>query len=828
MLNTFLEQALRKVDPPRPLRLLIEVNPPDLPEALKGIQAIPGVLPMTKAFRFISVVAPAARIPDLEKFGIRVHYDMPKYIKRPPEMIDALLGRVQVSAVEIPFGPAEVAIMNLRNLPLTLAGIPTAIGGMFGLKGPQIAQPNIIIVPTGETRQFVRPPKDSLLRTTKVAVLDTGLTIPHPQFAPTVVRPVLLTTTGEPPQDGLGHGQWCSTSAFGGRVNTRYGPLQGVATCIGENLLSVKCLSNIGFGSTMGVLLAMQQAIDWGAQVISMSLGGPLQGSVDEDPECKIIAEFKDQAIFVVAASNDGPSEWTIGSPAASPYAVSVGAYSTVYDGVAWFSSRGPNAGFYKQNPGRWAEDLAKYGEALQKPDCIAPGGGGTRKEDKADYIYSGVTGWTNGMQDRDPISPWDGMHGCLAAGSLVYTTDGPVKIEDIRPGDRVYSWDGTLVDGLVLNMLPQGKREIYRLDAKGFAVNATKNHPFLILPKGAPRVEWVQVQDIKDGDCIALTRRMPEHIAPELEDLVPVEMAKFLGWFMGDGWLNTRHRNHSIALANGANAVDQAYHTLFENLFDLKLRDGSNDSGWKYTYSRRLALVLKLLGLGEPHATIRLPAWVFHLSEHKRKAFLDGLIDADGSLGRGSEGRSIELASESAIAGVQCLARYSDIRAGVRRSRTRRLKAPSQAEAREATSHVLNLSNQPYSNGHSQTTLHRDPLRDFGYDPRYCFLKSVSQPQLVGETDTYDLSIDGTHNFVAEGFIAHNTSMATPHAAGVIALALEHGFVRTAGDVKQKLAAKGQSKDSARGYGMITYDALAGGEVPGSHQAARRVARDS
>mgnify|MGYP001616339621 FL=1 len=51
-------------------------------------------------------------------------------------------------------------------------------------------------------------------------------------------------------------------------------------------------------------------------------------------------------------------------------------------------------------------------------------------------------------------------------------------------------------------------------------------------------------------------------------------------------------------------------------------------------------------------------------------------------------------------------------------------------------------------------------------------------------------------------------TSMACPLAAGVIALAYEHGLIRTAHDVKQKMAQWG-GKDTNVGYGMITYPKL-------------------
>ena len=51
-------------------------------------------------------------------------------------------------------------------------------------------------------------------------------------------------------------------------------------------------------------------------------------------------------------------------------------------------------------------------------------------------------------------------------------------------------------------------------------------------------------------------------------------------------------------------------------------------------------------------------------------------------------------------------------------------------------------------------------------------------------------------------------TSMATPHAAGLIALAVENGIVSTAMDVQAKLKALG-AKSPNTGYGFLTYPVL-------------------
>jgi hypothetical protein len=415
MLNTFLAEQLRSKDPGKPLKLLLEFESQEFASEIKNRFAeVSNIIVNSPIFNFLSVEALTDFIPSFEQFSLNVHYDMPRSIFTPPLKRDPLLGLFAPSEITIPFSPTEMALRTVRNAPFTLLAVPSAIGAAFGLKTPRIAEPNVIIVPTSETRLLMKPPVDNRLRHTKVAVLDTGLTIPHPQFNVLSTRPTIRSTTGEPGLDGLGHGQWCTTCAFGGSVNTRFGRLNGVATA-NSDLMHVKCLSNLGFGSTSSILKAMEIALSWGARVISMSLGGPLQGSVEEDPECKIIQDHP-ESIFVVAAGNSGPELWTLGSPGAAPNAITVGAYSTVYDGVAMFSSRGPSATWYESHPEEFRRDSEKFSDDLLKPDCIAPGGGPVSPEQKTDVIYSGVTGWTNGMNDRNPVEPFDGMRGTSMA----------------------------------------------------------------------------------------------------------------------------------------------------------------------------------------------------------------------------------------------------------------------------------------------------------------------------------------------------------------------------------------------------------------------------
>ena len=102
----------------------------------------------------------------------------------------------------------------------------------------------------------------------RVAVLDTGMDLKHPDFRG---RSILSRSfiTGQDVQDGHGHGTHCIGTACGHKDAN--GRRYGVA--YESTIYAGKVLSNSGSGATSGIIAGMEWAISQGCQVISMSLG---------------------------------------------------------------------------------------------------------------------------------------------------------------------------------------------------------------------------------------------------------------------------------------------------------------------------------------------------------------------------------------------------------------------------------------------------------------------------------------------------------------------------------------------------------------------------
>ena len=167
-----------------------------------------------------------------------------------------------------------------------------------------------------------------------VAVLDTGIDEQHVNSFGGRIK-AIQSFTGDDGYDQQGHGTWCAGAV--GDAAHGYGSAPECTLLIG------KVLGNDGNGSEQAIINAINWAVSQGAQVISMSLGGP--GTEDGPMALAANAAAAKGVVVVCAAGNSGyPSRNTIMAPALATGTLCVRAVDT-NDSVASFSSDGPRPG---------------------------------------------------------------------------------------------------------------------------------------------------------------------------------------------------------------------------------------------------------------------------------------------------------------------------------------------------------------------------------------------------------------------------------------------------------------------------------------------------
>ena len=149
----------------------------------------------------------------------------------------------------------------------------------------------------------------------RVAVLDTGMDLGHPDFAGRII--VSQTFVGQPVQDLHSHGTHCIGTACGPKSPAGTTPRYGIA--FGAHIFVGKVLSNAGGGSSASVLAGMNWAIANQCQVISMSLGS--QSPVQAAYTAAGAQALAKGCLIVAAAGNDAAGT---GAPANSPTILSV------------------------------------------------------------------------------------------------------------------------------------------------------------------------------------------------------------------------------------------------------------------------------------------------------------------------------------------------------------------------------------------------------------------------------------------------------------------------------------------------------------------------
>ena len=405
---------------------------------------------------------------------------------------------------------------------------------------------------------------------------------------------------------------------------------------------------------------------------------------------------------------------------------------------------------------------------------------------------------WLDDNNSQIPFRDWQIAHfrlltnslylpyGCIVGDTKIETEDGYKEIQDIHVGDKVWTFNTSTQErelALVTMQMNKGEKDVYRVSTKHNFLEGTSDHKILCAING--NFEYKEIKDITINDLVAIRQgskigkdikidktKMPSsrnrgikwfddniNIIP---DYVNSELAELFGFIIGDGSVTY---DRIITLAGGVqNTFNDKYQELIEKYSNSKgKRHYRNDGSLRaITFnSRFFGEILKRLGYICGYNNKRIPSWVFESKEDIKKAFIKGLINADGYMfiderkKNSSIRYDIELENESLIKDLKILVQSLGWKSGQIFSRNR------DPHFSKKIGKIMNFSGKSFMLSFYETYNSQEKVNDtISRLTNDYKLEKVRSIEYIGKSETYDITVSNDNsNFFANGIITHNCS---------------------------------------------------------------------
>lgn len=394
---------------------------------------------------------------------------------------------------------------------------------------------------------------------------------------------------------------------------------------------------------------------------------------------------------------------------------------------------------------------------------------------------------------------------GCLTADTLVPTDQGPLPIHQVKEGMMVHSFDGgifregsrptwrlrgDLVRRKILAMIPQGKAQVYALKTATRTITGTADHPILVLTRTKKEnrrqhhyaLEWRKLASIRPDDRILVVKKLPQDQGRSLElpktysgsnGRNPVQLPshtsddlmRLLGYFLGDG---------SVRMANGkfwgvwfSEPMDGRYRAFYMRLLrQLFGFQRIHERPEKFAaLSASVAELFERLGFHKGALDKTVPPWVFGLPNAQKQSLIEGYCDADGHRRKATAGHRrggwmcFESPNRQLVEGIRSLGMDVGLKVGNLNHRSRTIRVPSTRQELTRTFWGFEANLQTKTSVYGAGLIRGKMGRiGKGLIHEYIGFEKVRSIEPIGVKEVYDLHVEGEHNFVADGFIVHNT----------------------------------------------------------------------
>lgn len=433
--------------------------------------------------------------------------------------------------------------------------------------------------------------------------------------------------------------------------------------------------------------------------------------------------------------------------------------------------------------------------------------------------VYNLVT--KRAVAYRDAVMEWvDGNLGCVCAGELVYTERGPVPIEQVEPGTRVWSFDESRrlwVLRPVVARKASGTQQVYEIAlSNGRTLRLTANHPLLTVqydptrPKklGRYSLRWKPVEALAAGNLIIFPTALRDEGQPyrfvrpelpeqftgrnqygaeypiaahsrqevQLPEYADEDICWLLGLWIAEGDYTIQPGRNGYRYERVGFSVpttDRAYPRLISLLtryFGNHAIELRKDERYLRVNSLEFALWLKANGFVSGAKEKRIPPWVFTLPTRMQAAFLAGYIDGDGCARYNQ--LALKSANRALLQDVQQLALQCGLHASAIYTSTVEADINRVGRTKRYTVHRLNLANVEPLLPHLTPTL-RERLNTPRKAYRHRYLRGFRAMHLLTPdmgvarieaitpsivAPTYDLEVAEAHSFVVNGVLVHNS----------------------------------------------------------------------
>ena len=418
-------------------------------------------------------------------------------------------------------------------------------------------------------------------------------------------------------------------------------------------------------------------------------------------------------------------------------------------------------------------------------------------KPDEVRFVHAG-------MNQATSYSEWQVAHfrllndsfflpyGCIVGDTRIETEDGFKAIDEIEIGDKIWTFDIKKQERVLATVsmgMFKGIKDVYSVKTRHNYIEGTGDHKLLTYDNG--KLVYKEICELKEGDLLvidnskdkcnkqviidksALTeneanlkksvRWWTDHINL-IPDYVDAEFANFFGFMLGDGWIS----GNQVFFATGEySGINKKYADYLEKITGTHVSYRKNKNKINYDFqqacvnSKCLATVLKRMGFVGSFAEKRIPKWLYSCSDDIKKAFLNGLMTADGSYNIDKYNVlrcSIELSNEQLIKDIKVLVQSLGYKSGQICSRNR----IEQNRKKLSNGLTINCKTTSYYFYYFETENRQEKKYDL-LDRKNDGFKTekIESIKYVGRKKTYDITVDNENsNFFANGIITHNCSL--------------------------------------------------------------------